>query len=130
AIVSNGGGPGVLAADWIHQIGLELGTLQEPSVQALAPQLSPLASLTDLINLSEDATPEHYRLAIEAASNERTIDGVLAIYSPRSHIDASDVAHAVVKARQQVSKPVLACVMGDAQVVPARAVLREAKIPN
>ncbi len=130
AIVSNGGGPGVLAADWINQIGLELGTLQEPSVQALAPQLSPLASLADLINLSEDATPEHYRLAIEAASNDRTIDGVLAIYSPRSHIDASDVAHAVVKARQQISKPVLACVMGDAQVVPARAVLREAKIPN
>ena len=130
AIVSNGGGPGVLAADWIHQAGLELGILQEPSVQALAPQLSALASLVDLINLSEDATPEHYQLAIEAASNERTIDGVLAIYSPRAQVDASAVAHAVAKVKQRMSKPLLACVMGDAQVGPARAILREATIPN
>ena len=130
AIVSNGGGPGVLAADWIHKAGLELGTLQAPSVQALAPQFSPLASMVDLINLSEEATPEHYQLAIEAASNERTIDGVLAIYSPRSHVDASEVAHAVAKAKQRMSKPLLACVMGDAQVVPARAILREATIPS
>ena len=130
AIVSNGGGPGVLAADWIHKAGLELGTLPALSVQALAPQLSPLASMVDLINLSEEATPEHYRLAIEAASNERTIDGVLAIYSPRAQVDASEVAHAVAKAKQQMSKPLLSCVMGDAQVVPARAILREATIPN
>lgn len=130
AIVSNGGGPGVLAADWIHQIGLELGTLQEATVQALAPQLSPLASLVDLINLSEDATPAHFQLAIEAASNERTIDGVLAIYSPRAQVDAGEVAQAVAQAKQRMSKPLLACVMGDAQVVPARAVLRGAAIPN
>lgn len=134
AIVSNGGGPGVLAADAIQQIGLELGTLQAATVQALAPQLSPLASLVDLINLSEEATPEQYQLAIEAASNERAVDGVLAIYTPRAQVnasdDASDVAQAVAKAKLHMSKPLLACVMGDTLVVPARAVLRKAAIPN
>ena len=130
AVVSNGGGPGVLAADWIHEVGLELGTLQESTVQALAPQLSPLASLSELINLSEDATPEQFKLAIEAASSERTIDGVLAIYSPRANVDATEVARAIADTKQRMSKPLLTCVMGDAQVVPARAVLREATIPN
>lgn len=130
AVVSNGGGPGVLAADWIHEVGLELGTLQQSTVQALAPQLSPLASLSELINLSEDATPEQFKLAIEAASSERTIDGVLAIYSPRANVDATEVARAVADTKQRMSKPLLTCVMGDAQVLPARAVLREATIPN
>ncbi|NMM79524.1 GNAT family N-acetyltransferase [Acidovorax sp. SRB_14] len=129
AIVTNGGGPGVLAADWVNEIGLDLGTLQGPRAQALAPQLPPLASLSDLINLSEDATPAHYQLAVEAASAEPLVDGVLAIYSPRSNADASGVARALAQTARQMSKPLLTCFMGDAQVVPARAVLREAALP-
>ena len=79
AIVTNGGGPGVLAADWVNEILLNLGKLSPESVRALAPQLPPLASLSDLIDLSEDAGAEHFRLAIEAASKDRQVDGVLAI---------------------------------------------------
>ena len=130
AIVTNGGGPGVLAADWINEIGLDMGTLPEASAQALAPQLPALASLSDLINLSEEATPEHYRVAVEAAINEPTIDGVLAIYTPRSEVDSAEVARTLAEARRKMNKPLLTCFMGDAQVVPARAVLQEASIPT
>ena len=52
AIVTNGGGPGVLAADWVNEILLNLGKLSPETVRALAPQLPPLASLSDLIDLS------------------------------------------------------------------------------
>ncbi len=130
AIVSNGGGPGVLAADWVNEINLELGKLSPESASALKPLLPALASLTDLIDLSEDATPEHYKVAIEAAGKDRQIDGVLAIYSPKAGADASGVAHALAEVKRAVAKPLLACWMGDASVVPARLILNEAAIPS
>ncbi|MGA8786564.1 MAG: bifunctional acetate--CoA ligase family protein/GNAT family N-acetyltransferase [Polaromonas sp.] len=130
AIVTNGGGPGVLAADWVNEIFLELGKLSPESVSALKPRLPALASLSDLIDLSEEATPEHYKAAIEAAGKDRQIDGVLAIYSPKPGADASEVARALAEVKRTLGKPLLACWMGDASVVPARAILNEAAIPS
>ncbi|MDQ1258268.1 MAG: acetyltransferase [Pseudomonadota bacterium] len=130
AIVTNGGGPGVLAADWVNEILLDLGRLSPESVAALKPQLPAQASLADLIDLSEEATPEHYRLAIEAASRDKQIDGMLVIHSPKYGVDPADIARAVAEVKRQMSKPLLSCWMGDATVVPARGVLLEASIPN
>ena len=130
AIVTNGGGPGVLAADWVNEILLDLGRLSPESVAALKPQLPAQASLADLIDLSEEATPEHYRLAIEAASRDKQIDGVLVIHSPKHGVDPAEIARAVADVKRQMSKPLLSCWMGDATVVPARGVLLEASIPN
>ncbi len=130
AIVTNGGGPGVLAADWVNEIRLELGVLSKESVAALQPQLPALASLCDLVDLSEDASAEHFRLAVETASRDRQIDGVLVIYSPKIGGDAEEVARAMADVKRHMNKPLLACWMGDSSVVPARGVLRDASIPN
>lgn len=130
AVVSNGGGPGVLAADWINEIGLALGTLGPQSVTALQPQLPALATLHDLIDLSEDAEAPHYRAAIEAAARDPQVDGVLAIYSAKSGGDAAGVAGALAEARRQLGKPLLACWMGDASVLQARTLLNEAAVPQ
>ena len=129
AIVTNGGGPGVLAADWVNEIHLELGKLGPESQAALQPQLPPLASLADLIDLSEEARPEHFRAAIEAASADRGIDGVLAIYSPKPGGDAVGAARMLAAIQRPMSKPLLSCWMGDASVGEARSVLAEAAIP-
>ena len=130
AIVANGGGPGVLAADWVNEIGLELGKLSPESIAELQPQLSSRASLTDLIDLSECAGPEHYLAAIETANKERQIDGVLAIFSPRPGADAEAIAKALTNAKAHMAKPLVACWMGDASVGPGRGVLKEAVIPS
>ncbi len=130
AIVTNGGGPGVLAADWVNEIGLVLGKLGADAVAKLKPQLNEMASLTDLIDLSEMATPEQYRAAIEAAGRDGNIDGVLAIHSPKADMDAADVARAVVEVKRGFSKPLLSCWMGDASVLPARVALNDAAIPS
>ena len=130
AVVTNGGGPGVLAADWINEIELQLGTLSLESATALKPLLPPLASLADLIDLSEDAGPEHFKAAIAAAEKDRQIDGVLAIYSPKVGADASGVARALAEVKAKMGKPLLACWMGDASVGEARSVLKAAAIPS
>ena len=130
AIVTNGGGPGVLAADWINEIGLELGKLSADSAAALKPLLPELASLTDLIDLSEDAGGAHYQAAIAAAGRDKQIDGVLAIYSPKLGADTTAVARALAEMKRGLSKPLLACWMGDASVGAARNTLNEASIPS
>jgi acetyltransferase len=130
AIVTNGGGPGVLAADWINEIGLELGRLGADSVAALQPLLPDLASLSDLIDLSEDAEGAHYQAAIEAAGRDKQVDGVLAIYSPKLGADTTAVARALAEMKRGLSKPLLACWMGDASVGAARSTLNEASIPS
>ncbi|MCV2360536.1 MULTISPECIES: bifunctional acetate--CoA ligase family protein/GNAT family N-acetyltransferase [Roseateles] len=130
AIVTNGGGPGVLAADWINEIGLELGRLGPDSVTALKPLLPELASLCDLIDLSEDAEGQHYQAAIEAAGRDKQVDGVLAIYSPKLGADTTAVARALAEMKRSLSKPLLACWMGDASVGTARSTLSEASIPS
>jgi acetyltransferase len=130
AIVTNGGGPGVLAADWVNEIALHLGKLCGESVAALKPQLPALASLTDLIDLSEDAGPEHFKLAIATAEKDRQIDGILVIYSPKAGGDAAAVASALAEVKRNVGKPLLSCWMGDASVGDARGILKEAAIPS
>jgi acetyltransferase len=130
AVVTNGGGPGVLAADWINEIRLQLGQLTPEQALTLKPQLSPLATLSDLIDISEDAGPEHYQLAIEAVSKAPNIDGILAIYSPKIGIDSNGIATALASFNRHLSKPLLTCWMGDASVGEARNILKDAAIPT
>ena len=129
-IIANGGGPGVLAADWVNEISLQLGKLSADSVSALQPKLPPLASLSDLIDLSEGAGPEHYQAAIEAADKDRQIDGVLAMYSPRPGTDPDAIAQALANAKKSMGKPLLTCWMGDATVSSGRSILKAAGIPT
>lgn len=130
AIVTNGGGPGVLAADWVSEINLELGRLTPEQALALKPLLPPLATLTDLIDVSEEAGPEQYRAAIEALSKATQVDGILVIYSPKMGADGDAVASTIAGFNRHVSKPLLTCWMGDATVGDARKILNDATIPS
>ena len=130
AVVTNGGGPGVLAADWIAELGLELARLSPASAAALAGQLPPLATLTHLLDLSEEAGPEHYRAAIAACAGDSAVDGILAIYSPKLGGDPSAVAAALTTFHPTLSKPLLTCWMGDAKVAEARQVITGAGIAS
>lgn len=130
AIVTNGGGPGVLAADWINELQLALGKLSAESAAQLKPLLPEQASLADLVDLSEDAGPEHYRAAIQAANRDRGVDGVLAIYSPKAGNDATAVATALAEEKKTMGKPLLSCWMGDTTVNAARSIFKAAEIPS
>ena len=130
AVVTNGGGPGVLAADWISEIKLQLGCLTTDQAQALQPQLSPLASLSDLMDISEDASAEHFKVALQAAASAPQIDGVLVIFSPKVGSDSALIASTLVETNKHLGKPLFTCFMGDASVGEARHILSEALIPT
>ncbi len=130
AIVTNGGGPGVLAADWVSEIDLQLGKLSPESVGALRPRVPGCASLSDLIDLSEEGGAEHFEAAVEVAGNDSGVDGVLAIYSPKASGDVESVARALVEAKRSMGKPLLTCMMGDTSVAASRSILNDAAIPS
>ena len=130
AIITNGGGPGVLAADWVNEIDLELGKLSPETAAELKPLLGNNATLSDLIDLCEEATPEHYRAAVEGADRDRDVDGILVIYSPKSGTDANAIARVMADIKRSIGKPLLTCWMGDATVGEARFILNEASIPT
>ncbi len=130
ALVTNGGGPGVLAADWVNEIGLKLGKLSAASMVALKPMLPDGASICDLIDISEDATPEHYAAAIRTAAADKDVDGILAIHSPKMGVDAIAVAQAVAALLPGTYKPLLSCWMGDATMGEARVLLNDAGIAS
>jgi len=130
AIVTNGGGPGVLAADWVDEIGLLLARLSPESASKLAPRLPERASLTDLIDVSATADPEHFRAAVQAAAEDPAVDGVLVIHAPQIGSDGAAAAQAIAEAKAGSAKPLLGCWMGDASVQAARRVLNEAGIAN
>ncbi|TFW19382.1 bifunctional acetate--CoA ligase family protein/GNAT family N-acetyltransferase [Duganella callida] len=130
AVISNGGGPGVLAADWLGKLGLQLGRPGAESALALAPDLPPYATLTDLLDLSEEAGPRHYAAAIRACAQDPQIDGLLILYSPKLDGDPVAVAQGVADAARGLSKPVLTCWMGDERVAPARRLIAQAGLAS
>ncbi len=130
AIVTNGGGPGVLAADWVNELGLQLAHLSADSIANLQPRLLPGASLVDLIDLGEDANPQHYAMAVRAADQDSQVDGILAIHSPKPEVDAAAIATDLAAVRHHLGKPLLTCWMGDRSVQGGREVLNANGIPT
>jgi acetyltransferase len=128
AIVTNGGGPGVLAVDWLTELSLDLARLSPDIATALTPQLPPLATLANLLDLSEEASPDHYRAAIAACAGDAEVDGILVIYSPKLDDDPAAVAKALVLASANIGKPLLTCWMGDERVTEAREIINGAGI--
>ncbi|MEC4719009.1 bifunctional acetate--CoA ligase family protein/GNAT family N-acetyltransferase [Noviherbaspirillum sp. CPCC 100848] len=130
AVISNGGGPGVLAADWTNELGLELGMLVDAEAAALAPQLSPLANLQSVIDLGEEAAAQHYHAAVSACAGGKGIDGILVILSPKPDLDTTAVAQALADLYPSLAKPLVTCWMGDERAADARTILSRAAIPT
>ena len=129
AIVTNGGGPGVMAADRAGDLGVALADLAPATLERLARALPPNWSHGNPIDLIGDAGPERYRAAVSACLEDPGVDGVIAILTPQAMTRAEDAARAVAEAARGSSKPVLACWMGEASVLAARRQLREAGLP-
>jgi acetyltransferase len=130
AVITNGGGPAVLAADWANEIGLDIATLTDSTRADLAAQLPAASTLDGIIDLGEEGNPEHYRAALDACARDAQVDGALVIHSPKAGVQAEAVARTVAEMRQQVAKPLLACWMGEESMAGAREVLNAASIPS
>ncbi|MFL6582305.1 MAG: GNAT family N-acetyltransferase [Burkholderiales bacterium] len=129
AIITNGGGPGVLAADHAADLGLPLAELSTPTVEALSKTLPRNWSHGNPVDLIGDADAGRYEAAVSACLADQNVDGVLALLTPQAMTSPTDVARAVVRSALASTKPVLAVWMGEEQVIEARKVFQAAQRP-
>ncbi len=129
-IVTNGGGPGVMAADHASDIGIPLAEMGDATRQKLDAVLPPTWSKANPIDIVGDATPERYAASIGACLEDEHVDGVLAILTPQAMTDPTQAARAVIEVAKQSDKPLVICWMGEEQVREARLLFKGAGIPS
>lgn len=130
AVVTNGGGPGVMAADFLIDKRLPLADLSASTITALDRSLSPAWSRGNPIDVLGDATAEQYAAAISACLEDANVDAVLAIAVPQALTAPESIARAVLGLADLSSKPVFTCWMGDASIASSRRLFRKRGMPT
>ena len=129
AIVTNAGGPGILATDAIVGLGMEMAQLEPATEKALRKVLPPEASVHNPVDLIASADAARYRAALRVVAKDPAVDGLVVLFVSPVMIDAAAVAQAIVDECGDLDKPVLACVMGRQRGDEAQAILQGAGIP-
>ena len=130
AIVTNAGGPGVMAADTLARSGLTPAPLSPDTLQRLDAFLPPFWSRSNPIDILGDASPERFRQTLEVCFDEDDMDGVCVIFAPQALTDPTEVAETLVNMLKGRRYPVFACWMGGKSVADALTILNKAGIPT
>jgi acetyl coenzyme A synthetase (ADP forming)-like protein len=130
AVVTNAGGPGIIITDACESLGLSVAALSAETQARLRENLPDEASVRNPVDMIATATPESYRLALEAVLADPNVDAAIAAFVPPLRVRQQDVARSIVEARRALpDKPMLAVLMGRAGLPEGRADLRQAGVP-
>jgi acetyltransferase len=130
AIVTNGGGPGVMAADRAADLGVTMAALSDGTLVQLNAVLPDTWSHGNPLDIIGDATAERYRHAVVHCLQDDGVDGVLVILTPQAMTQPLEVANTIIAMAAQFDKPLIACWMGEVQVDASRQAFNRAGIPN
>ena len=130
AIVTNSGGPGVMAADAFADYGMKPVILLPQTVQALSNVLPDHWSHGNPVDIIGDATPQRYSDAISILLQAKEVDALLVMLAPQAVTDATAVAQLIVDTFDQITIPVLTSWMGGVDVDPGREILNQAGLPT
>ncbi|MCK6502047.1 acetate--CoA ligase family protein [Myxococcota bacterium] len=130
AILTNAGGPGILATDAAEAWGLEVPDLPEETRQGLQAFLPAAASVRNPVDMIASATPEHYERAIRLLLDCPEVDALIVLFVPPIITDPSQVGQAIARGAAGASKPVLSCFMGRHGVPEGLSTLAAAHIPS
>ena len=130
AVITNAGGPGIMAADAIEREGLSFAKLTDETINKLASRLPAAANLYNPVDVLGDALAERYEFALDVVLDDPNVDTILVLLTPQAMTESVATAEAVVKvSRQKPAKPILACFLGAGKVEEGVRILREGKIP-
>ncbi|GMV44090.1 MAG: hypothetical protein AMXMBFR64_58060 [Myxococcales bacterium] len=130
AVVTNAGGPGILATDACIGVGLEIPALRAETLDRLRGRLHPQAALRNPVDLIASAQARDYAIALEAVLADPGIDAVLVIFVPPIITDTTTVIQAICEARRLApDTPVLACLMGEERDIEGVHHFEESRIP-
>ncbi len=142
AILTNAGGPGVIAADSLETNGLFLSQLTESTLKALSSYLPPSASIHNPVDMLASASPDAYAACLKILLTDENVDGVMVILPPPPMFKTEEVAEKIVQTLESSSllladsklsdskKPVVIALMGSTLVEEANKVFQRAHIPT
>ena len=129
-IVTNAGGPGVLATDALVAGGGELAELSPETMKAFDEILPAQWSHNNPVDILGDAEPERYAKSLEIAAKDPSIDGMLVVLTPQDMTNPTQIAEKLKPYAKGFGKPVLASWMGGAEVAAGEQILNQAGIPT
>jgi acetyl coenzyme A synthetase (ADP forming)-like protein len=129
AIVTNAGGPGIVATDMTVSSGLTLAKFQEETIDALGSHLPKTANLKNPVDIIGDAAQDRYENALSAVIRDQGVDGALVILTPQSMTNALGTAEVIVRIARRSHKPILCCFMGIVDVSAGVKHLQENGVP-
>lgn len=131
AIVTNAGGPGILATDAAEALGLQMPSLSEKTAAGLKAALPPTASIGNPVDVIGDAGTDRYSAAIQACARDPEIEGIVALLTPQVMTPCDEIAEAIVAVNKKNKLlPITTSFIGGASVENARMILRRAGIPT
>jgi acetyltransferase len=130
AIVTNAGGPGVMATDAAIRTGLRVPRLEEATQLRLKKDLPATANMKNPVDVIGDARADRYMAAMEAVLDDPNVDQALVILTPQSMTDIEAIAEGVCKIHAKAEKPIACSFMGATDVAAGIHILQRAHIPH
>ena len=131
AIITNSGGPGIVATDAVEQCGLTVARFKKDTTDKLQESLPPEANIYNPVDVLGDATPQRYHQAMEAALADENVDSMLVMLTPAAVTGPKEVAESIVELQGQYPhKPIFAVYMGGKTLKEGMKILQEHRIPT
>jgi acetyl coenzyme A synthetase (ADP forming)-like protein len=130
AIITNAGGPGIMATDAIERCGLSLASLSSGTMDELRQALPSAASVLNPVDVLGDALADRYRLALQLVTDDPNVGALLVILTPQFMTQIEDTARMVGEISDRSDIPVLACFMGEANTEAGTKILAGHNVPN
>jgi acetyltransferase len=129
-IITNAGGPGIIATDYLVARGGKLSRLSSETLQALKSVLPPYCSTVNPIDIVEEADPDRLRKVTEICFKDPGTDGFLFIHTPLGATDPMAFARTIIDLSKQTTKPILTSLIGEGECWKARQILQKNGIPS
>ncbi len=130
AIITNAGGPGVLATDSAINEGLELAKFSDETTDIFKKSLPKTANIKNPVDVIGDARADRYNVALTSALKDDNVDGVFVILTPQSMTDIETIAREICSVTKSFDKPVYTSFMGETDVAKGISILQEHEIPH
>ena len=130
AIITNAGGPGILATDALERSGLSLARFELETIYALEQYLPDAASAANPVDVLGDARADRYSFALEKVAADPNVDGIMVLLTPQAMTEIDATAEAICNMARHVDIPILGCFMGEARIRGGINILTANGIPN
>lgn len=130
AIITNAGGPGILATDALERSGLSMARFENETISSLGQFLPDAASAANPVDVLGDARADRYQFALEIVVADPNVDGLLVVLTPQAMTEIDATAEAVGRFSKSIDKPIITSFMGEAQVESGIDLLGTFGVPN